>query len=64
MKKKYIKINDLSISNELLMFVDNELLQDTKISPKIFWSGFSKAVHELAPKNKTLIKKREELQKK
>ena len=63
MKKKYTKINDLSVSDELLKFIDNELLKDTKVSPKKFWLGFNKAVHELAPKNKALNKKREELQK-
>ena len=42
----------------------NELLKDTNIEPKKFWSGFDETVHELAPKNKELIKKREDLQKK
>ena len=32
--------------------------------PEKFWLGFDKAVHELAPKNKELIKIREDLQKK
>ena len=56
MKKKYTKINNLSISNELLEFVNNELLKNTKILPQDFWIGFDKAVHELAPKNKKPIK--------
>ena len=64
MIKKYTKINDFSVSNELLNFINNELLKNTKISSKKFWLGFSKAVHQLAPKNKELIKKRENLQKK
>ena len=34
MKKRYTKINNLSISNKLLEFVDNELLKGTKILPK------------------------------
>ena len=64
MKTKYTKINNLSISNDLLNFVNNELLKNTKISPEKFWIGFDEAVHELAPKNKQLIKIREDLQKK
>ena len=64
MKNQYTKIHNLSISNELLNFVNNELLKDTKISPKKFWEGFDKAVHELAPKNKELLQIRESLQKK
>ena len=63
MKKQYIKIEDLSVSKELLNFVDSELLKDTKITPKEFWSGFNRVVHELAPKNKELLERREKLQK-
>ena len=64
MKKNYKVVNNLKVSKELLSFVNNELLKDTNISPEKFWSGFDKAVHELAPKNKELIKIRENLQKK
>ena len=64
MKDKYTKINNLSVSNILLKFVNNELLKDTKILPKKFWEGFSKALHELTPQNKKLIQVREDLQKK
>ena len=64
MKKKYTKINNLSVSNELLNFINNELLEDTKISSEKFWKGFDKSVHELAPRNKELIQVREDLQKK
>ena len=63
MEKKYTKINNLSISNDLLNFVNNELLKDTKISSEKFWLSFDKAVHELTPINKKLIKIREDLQK-
>ena len=64
MPSNYQKVNNLKIADELLSFVNNDLLKDTNISPKVFWLGFDKAVHELAPKNKSLLKKREDLQKK
>jgi len=64
MKKLYTKINNLSVSNKLLDFVNNELLKGTKISSEKFWQGFDKAVHELAPRNKELLNIREDLQKK
>ena len=64
MKKKYTKINNLSVSQALLSFVNIELLKNTKVSPEKFWLGFDKAVHELAPRNKELIQIRESLQKK
>ena len=64
MKEKYIKIENLSVSEKLLNFVNNELLPGTKIKQNAFWKGFSKYVHELAPKNKKLLEIREKLQKK
>ena len=64
MKEQYTKIHNLSVSNKLLNFVNEELLKDTNISSEKFWEGFDKAVHELAPKNKDLLKIREDLQKK
>ena len=64
MQNNYVKVNNLSISEKLLNFVNDELLKDTKISPQKFWSGFDKMVHELAPRNKELIETRKNLQKK
>ncbi len=64
MTKNYQSINNLQVSEELVSFVNNELLNDTNISPKEFWSGFDKAAHELAPINKKLIETRKYLQKK
>ena len=57
-------IHNLKISKDLLSFVNDELLKDTNISPEKFWLGFDEAVHELAPKNKELLKIRDDLQKK
>ena len=64
MSEKYQKIESLSVSEKLLNFVNNELLPGTKIKQDVFWKGFSKYVHELAPKNKKLLEIREKLQKK
>ena len=60
----YKNINNLKVAEDLLIFVNNELLKDTDISTEKFWSGFDKIVHELAPENKKLIEIRENLQKK
>ena len=64
MKLNYIKVKNLKISSELLKFVNEELLKDTNITPEKFWDGFDKTVHKLAPKNRELIEKRKNLQKK
>ncbi len=64
MRSKYHSVNNLKVSEELLLFINNELFNGTDISPEKFWKDFDKAVHELAPKNKELIDFRETLQKK
>ena len=64
MQKKYVRVNNLQVSEKLLNFVNDELLKNTNVSPKNFWSGLEKTLDELAPKNKELIKVREDLQKK
>jgi len=63
MKEKYLRINNLSVSKNLANFINKELLPGTKINQKRFWNGFNKYIHELAPKNKKLLQKREKLQK-
>ena len=63
MKEKYKIINNLSVSESLLNFVNNELLTGTKIKKENFWKRFDKYVHELAHKNKELLEIREKLQK-
>ena len=63
MSTNYQSVNNLKVSEKLLSFVNQELLIGTNISQEKFWSGFDKAIHELAPKNKELIKVRESLQK-
>ena len=64
MSKNYQNVNNLKISDELLSFVNKELLKDLDISSEKFWEGFDNAVHDLAPRNKELIQIRENLQKK
>ena len=56
--------NGLKINTKLLDFVNNEIIPGTNIKSEEFWTSFGKIVHELAPINKKLILKREEIQKK
>ena len=62
MVEKYIKIEELSVSKNLFNFINNELLPGTKIKKRIFWKGFNKYIHELAPKNKEYLEIRDKLQ--
>ena len=64
MPTSYKNINNLKVAEDLLSFVNDELLKDIDISPEKFWSGFDEIAHELAPQNKKLIQIRENLQKK
>ena len=64
MSTNYKSVNNLKISEDFLSFVNNELLEDTGITAEKFWSGFDKAVHDLAPKNKEFLEIRENLQNK
>jgi malate synthase len=62
MKQKYTRVNNLSVSSDLLDFVNNNLLKETNILPEKFWLGFDSAVHDLTIKNKKLLEIREKLQ--
>ncbi len=64
MQEKYIKINNLQVSEKLSKFVNDELLKNTNVSVENFWLGLEKTLNELVPKNRELIKFREDLQKK
>ena len=62
MREKYIKIENLSVSEKLYDFVNNEAIPGTNIDVKKFWQKFSKSIHQLAPKNESLLKFRKKLQ--
>jgi len=64
MSKNYQNVHNLKVSDELLSFINNELLKDLEISSEKFWLGFDSMIHELAPQNRKLIEIREVLQKK
>ena len=60
--KNYITKQDLSIHAELIGLLDNEILPGLDVSEEQVWVGFSKLVHELAPLNRALLEKRQQLQ--
>ena len=59
-----IEIAGLRIARELHDFVANEASPGTGIAADAFWRGFSAIVRDLAPKNRALLEKRDELQEK
>ncbi len=57
-----IAAGGLQVDKELYDFINDEALPGTGVSPEAFWSGFDRLVHDLAPRNRALLAKREDLQ--
>ena len=62
MPKKYIKTENLSVSEDLYNFINNEVIPGTDITKNKFWKGLDSVSHELAPKNLELLRIRKKLQ--
>ena len=62
--QKDVTIDQTTINGKLYKFVTSEVLPGTDIIEKDFWDGFVKAANELAPENRDLLKKRDEIQSK
>lgn len=60
----YIQAGALQVDQRLLQFINQEVLPGTGITEADFWKGFSGIVAEFGPKNRELLKKRDELQEK
>lgn len=52
----------LQVAEPLHAFVEREALPGTGVSAQAFWQGLSALVHDLTPKNRALIEKREAIQ--
>ncbi|MGI3184853.1 malate synthase G [Nioella aestuarii] len=52
----------LQVDDRLVAFIETRALPGTGVSAEDFWSGFSAVVHDLGPKNRALLEKREEIQ--
>ena len=57
-----IERGGLQVNKTLSDFIDGEALPGTGVSPESFWSSFGKLVHDLSPRNRELLKKRDEIQ--
>ena len=52
----------LQVDAQLADFIDTQALPGTGLDADAFWAGFSGLVHDLAPKNRALLAKRDDLQ--
>ncbi|MGB5559615.1 MAG: malate synthase G, partial [Paracoccaceae bacterium] len=57
-----IEKHGLEVAQELVEFIEAKALPGTDVSADTFWAGMSKLAHELGPKNRDLLARREELQ--
>lgn len=57
-----VSAHGLSIDKRLYEFIVNEAIPGTEVEADAFFAGFSKIVHELALKNRSLLAKRDDLQ--
>ena len=57
-----IEIAGLQVAGELFTFVADEALPGTGIGEMAFWKSFAAIVNDLAPRNRALLARRDELQ--
>ena len=57
---KDVSIDRTKINGMLYEFINSKVIPGTDLSKEEFWKNFVKAANELAPKNRELLKKREE----
>lgn len=58
----YIKKSNLQVAPILYEFINSEGLPGSGLDQEQFWSDFSTLVHDLTPKNKELLARRDEIQ--
>ena len=56
------EVGDLKIAQELYDLVDQEIAPGLAVDSHAFWSSFDTIVRDLAPKNRELLDKRDDLQ--
>src|SRR3978361_33818 len=59
---KRVRVADLDVAEPLFDFIDREALPGSGVSPEGFWNGLAALVRDLGPKNRELLKIRDDLQ--
>ena len=61
---EYINHGSLKVSKELNDLINKKVCSGIDVNPDSFWDSLEKIIEEFTPKNKALLEKREDLQKK
>ncbi|PMU10634.1 MULTISPECIES: malate synthase G [unclassified Pseudomonas] len=59
---EHVQVGGLQVAKVLFDFVNNEAIPGTGLTADKFWAGADKVIHDLAPKNKALLAKRDDIQ--
>jgi len=57
-----IQAGGLQVAKELYDFINDKAIPGTGVDQASFWANFDELVHDLAPKNKALLAKRDDIQ--
>ena len=57
-----VSVGNLKVAKVLHDFIADEVIPGTGIDPAAFWRGLDRIVHDFAPRNRALLKRRDELQ--
>jgi len=57
-----IQIAQIEIDSRLYDFVNKEVLPDTQVAERAFWTGFADLITTLSPENDRLLARRDQLQ--
>jgi len=57
-----IQAGGLQVAKELYDFINDKAIPGTGVDQDTFWANFDELVHDLAPKNKALLVKRDDIQ--
>jgi malate synthase len=63
-ERQVLERHGLKVDAGLAAFIEDEALPGTGVDRGAFWKGFSALIHDLAPKNRALLKTRDLLQSK
>ncbi|MEX2523748.1 MAG: malate synthase G [Gammaproteobacteria bacterium] len=62
-KNNYLKVGDLDVAKEFHELVSKEMMPGTGVKADHFWQSLAEIIHDFAPGNTKLLKKRDKLQK-